>query len=533
VSRSRLLLARADQVADGIDLLGIDGAWHTLLAIRAEHESGPSSAVIIASFTGRDTSWGADLLDGLSISEISVLYEYSLAYVDRHSRKLAGQFFTPDDVARFLATRAALFPAGTWIDPCCGVGNLSWWLAEAQPNPERFVADRLVLVDRDPLALRIACALIALEFERSESIWAALTSRSQHGDALTDELPAFDFAILNPPYLLVPRDDRFRAGEARDLYAYFIERMVTNGHGIVAISPQSFTSGRKFAEFRRMLVDNLAVMDVYCFDNVPDNVFRGIKFGSQNTNRVNSTRAAVLIGHAGDRSSPAMTDPSKRRHRITPLLRWRTRERGALFAAADTFLAPLQPDAERAFPKVGASLIPLHSAILACEATVGDLMVTETTPFPLDVPATPRYFLSAVKRQLERTSSHRLHFATAADRDRAYIVLNSSVGYWWWRVYEGGITVSKSTLASLPLSLKHAPAPLVSELEASERENVVVKQNAGRANENVKHPWPLLRQLNRAVAPDFADELMAVHANSHVTAGERSALDRDSPVLGL
>jgi hypothetical protein len=130
---------------------------------------------------------------------------------------------------------------------------------------------------------------------------------------------------------------------------------------------------------------------------------------------------------------------------------------------------------------------------------------------------TPRYFLSAVKRVLDRGHAHRLFFASAADRDRAYVVLNSSLAYWWWRVYEGGITVSKGTLATVPVPEFAPDATLVAALESSEAENIVVKRNAGRPNENVKHPWRLLRDLNRTVAPGFVDELLATHANSHVS----------------
>ncbi len=462
---------------------------------------------------GRDLT--DDLIEGLSISEVNVLYEFSLAYVDRSSRKSEGQFFTPDDVARFLAQRAAPLPAGTWIDPCCGVGNLSYWLAAAQVDSREFLASQLILVDRDPLALRIARALLAIEFGLDAAQYRALAKRSRVADALTDPLPAFDYVLMNPPYVVVPRDDRFAdTADARDLYAYFLERLGKLARkGVVAITPQSYTSGRKFAGLRRMLVRRFEAMDIYCFDNVPDNVFRGVKFGSQNTNRVNSTRAAVLVGLVGIPDAP-------RRHRITPLLRWRAHEREALFASADDFLAELQPDELRAFPKVGAALVPLHRAMVACATTIGDLVVPGPTAYPLDVPVTPRYFLSAVKRVLDRGHAHRLFFATADDRDRAYVVLNSSLAYWWWRVYEGGITVSKTILASVPVPPDPAGAvepALVAALELSEAENIVVKRNAGRPNENVKHPWRLLRDLNRAVAPDFVDALLATHANSHVS----------------
>jgi predicted RNA methylase len=523
----RILHARAELVAEGIDRLGAEAFWHTLVAAHAIRVGGPATAAILSDLPDRAGILTDDLIDGLSISEVNVLYEFSLAYVDRSSRKSEGQFFTPDDVARFLAQRAAPLPAGTWIDPCCGIGNLSYWLAAAQDDPRQFLANHLILVDRDPLALRIARALLAIEFGLDARQYRSLSKRSRVADALTDPLPAFDYVLMNPPYVVVPRDDRFtESADARDLYAYFLERLGRLARkGVVAITPQSYTSGRKFAGLRRLLVRRFEAMDIYCFDNVPDNVFRGVKFGSQNTNRVNSTRAAVLVARVGSSDAP-------RRHRITPLLRWRSHERDELFASADDFLADLQPDELRAFPKVSSALVPLHRAMVACATTIGDLTVPGPSAYPLDVPVTPRYFLSAVKRVLDRGHAHRLFFATAADRDRAYVVLNSSLAYWWWRVYEGGITVSKSILASVPVPPLSHLGELVAALEVSEGENVVVKRNAGRPNENVKHPWRLLRELNRAVAPDFVDALLATHANSHVSPIAPSEIRQSSETRG-
>lgn len=507
----RILSARVELVREGIDRLGLEAFWHSLVAAHVMRVAGAAQSAILRDLPGRGRPGRDDLIDGLSLSEVGVLYEFSLAHSDHSSRKSRGQFYTPDDVARFLATRAAALPEGTWIDPCCGVGNLSYWLAHEQLDPRRFLAERLTLVDRDPLALTIARALLATEFGLDAAQYSALVARSRVADALTDDLPPFDYTLMNPPYVVVPRDDRFPdSADSRDLYAYFLERMLRLGRrGVVAITPQSFTSGRKFAGLRRLLVRQLESMDVYCFDNVPDNVFRGVKFGSQNSNRVNSTRAAVLVGLVGDPDAP-------RRHRITPLLRWRAHERDALFGAADRFLAELQTDEHRAFPKLDSALVPLHRAMLECDTTVGDLTVAGATAYPLDVPVTPRYFLSAVKRVLDRGHAHRLYFATADARDRAAIVLNSSLAYWWWRTYEGGITVSRSILASVPVPIGAADPALVAALDVSEAENVVVKRNAGRPNENVKHPWRLLRMLNQAVAPADVDALLATHANSHL-----------------
>lgn len=46
-----------------------------------------------------------DLLYDLTIGEISVLYEYSLTYMNTESRKDTGQFFAPDDVSLYMVNQ--------------------------------------------------------------------------------------------------------------------------------------------------------------------------------------------------------------------------------------------------------------------------------------------------------------------------------------------------------------------------------------------------------------------------------------------
>src|SRR5690606_8459101 len=103
----RLLRARAELVAEAIDRLGIERVWQSLVAVHASRVGGDATSAILADLPEHDPSWRHDLLDGLSMGERSVLYEFSLAHADHDSRTASGQFFTPDDVARFLAERAA------------------------------------------------------------------------------------------------------------------------------------------------------------------------------------------------------------------------------------------------------------------------------------------------------------------------------------------------------------------------------------------------------------------------------------------
>lgn len=495
-----------------VDAHGFDVVWRSALANRISRAAHGSREAMLAAVSV-EPAFTLDPLAGLNLTEISVLYEYLLAHVSHDDRKASGQFFTPDDVAQFMAGLAAEFePGERWIDPCCGVGNLSYWLAAAQEDPERFVRDQLVLVDSDPLALLSARILLTLAFERSEiGLFERLSARSHHLDSLIDELPEFDFAIMNPPYVVVPADRSFRSGNSRDLYAYFLERMILHGRGFVAITPQSFTGGRKFRELRVLLLEHVSRFDIFCFDNVPDNIFRGIKFGSQNSNRVNSTRAAVTV---------ARRDGVIRR-RITPLLRWRAAERGTMFSNAHEYLAPLVEDAA-SFRKIDPALLDFYKEVSRADRTIGD-MLSPSGAYTLTVGSTPRYYVSAVERPINRRGMHILRFATQVDRDIAYIVLNSSLAYWWWRIHDGGITLNRGVLRAVPIPRGlSVSGDLLEALRESERANLVVKRNAGQDQENVKHPESLVRRLNHLVAPHAADSLTGVHQNSYFGDSARS-----------
>lgn len=489
-----------------LDEHGLKGTWLGLLSAHVRHSHDHLSTSILSHAEFAEApEFEEDLLAGLSIGQQSVLYEFSLAYVDRDSRKDEGQYFTPDDVAKFMAERCKGFDSdGVWLDPCSGVGNLSHWLAASQSNPENFVRNHLVLADRDPLALFIARVLLAVSFQKGDTdLFNAIEGNFHVQDFLLGEIPQHDYVIVNPPYVGVKEDSNYITAKARDTYAYFLERIILSSRGFVSITPQSFTNGAKFSALRGLLKKNEAMgFDVYCFDNVPDSIFKGVKFGSTNTNKVNSTRAAVIV-----------YGKTEETRRITPLLRWKTSERSELLLRADEFLSEL-PDAEL-LPKVSGGLLGLYGE--ASDApTLKSVLSKAETPYKLTVPSTPRYFIPAVKRELERSSAKTVYFHSQEDLDRYYPYLNSSLLYWWWRVNDGGMTLSMETLNSLPLlgRVDEDSSDFAARLEDSERDNVVVKMNAGKPNENVKHPLGLVGELNQFFFAGYEEELLKSHANS-------------------
>jgi hypothetical protein len=497
--------------------MGLSGAWISMLAT---HLSGMNHLEYIlktqefADHKILDT----DMIDGLTIGEIGVLYEFSVAHVNSDSRKEKGQFFTPDDVAQFMARQAKTFPVGKWLDPCAGVGNLTWHLVAAQEDPEDFLLNRVVLSDIDSLALLIARTLLAASFQsKVDDLFSRLKDNFQQFDFLSvsdnphflekgdDEslakIPKHDYVLVNPPYLSTNRDLRFQTAEAGDLYAYFLENIIKTSKGFVSVTPQSFTNASKFRSLRGLLLSRFSNLTIFNFDNVPANLFRGIKFGSKNSNTSNSIRAAITV------ASPTAGRPA-----ITGLLRWRAAERQALFSKLPELTSNI-PLTEDFFPKVTPDLAKLFK-------TAGEWPKLQTfislrpTEHVLFVPSSPRYFITALKRPVARASQITLYFNSAKDRDYAYLLLNSSFLYWWWRVRDGGMTLSQQTIKELPCPPITFSSQLIAELEQSEASNKVYKLNSGALQENVKHPAQLIKSVTRHILPSEADALSNTHSNS-------------------
>lgn len=447
-------------------------------------------------------------LEGLTIGEVGVCYEALLSELDREHRKSSGQFFTPDDAAEFMARQSANFGTGVWLDPCCGVGNLAWHLAKVQSDPAEFVRNNLVLIDRDNTALKSAVALIAAEYaaESDEEAVRNLKAKSVRRDFLSAAaLPKHDFTIFNPPYARADKRDGYETGHSRDLFAYFMERVSKSSRGYIAVTPASYLSVPKFQSLRDLLERESVGGDVYVFDNVPDTLFRGYKFGSNNTSKTNFVRAAVTVSR-----------PDADGWQITQIIRWQAADRTRMFEQCDTLLAPRRFGPHGEWAKLSPGLEETWDALVAEPETLGDLVTSHRTEHTLDIGLTPRYYISATHRSLDRGSKATLYFRTGEDRDRAAIVLNSSVPYLWWRALDGGVTLPRRVLMSVPVPARattERDAVLLSRIRTSEEENLVTKLNAGRENENVKHPQDLVDALNRAVLPSVPN-LHLLYANS-------------------
>ncbi len=333
-------------------------------------------------------------LVGASIAETGVLYEFLLAQEDMAAKREKGQFFTPDDVARFMAAQAANFGDGVWLDPCCGVGNLPYWLAERQPSPERFLVASCRFLDLDELSLLTARTLLTVAFQEDDDhLFESLEANFRSGDFLAGDLlnpevfgDEFDYVLMNPPYVRTrTMNSALRSAPSGDLYAYFLETALMRSRGIVAITPQTFTNGARHAELRQVLIDETEQCDIFSFDNVPDTIFRGLKFGSENTNQVISTRAAITVAK---RRKPGPKAASN--IRTTPLVRWRSAERERMFKEVEGLLVEAPLCSRALFPKVPSSLATLYTGLCEAPQSVSDVTASAgAETLQLQVPTTP------------------------------------------------------------------------------------------------------------------------------------------------
>lgn len=443
---------------------------------------------------------GHNPLDGLTIGEVGVCYEALTALSDATARKAAGQYFTPDDAAHFMAQQCVHFPKGVWMDPCCGVGNLAWHMAFVQDNPAEFVRDRLVLVDIDQTALLSAVALIGADFlaDSDAEGLQALNGRAARRDFLArTALPEHDFVIVNPPYARTTVKPHFRTQASRELFAYFLERIATTSKGFISVTPASYLSAPKFHILREVLDHQSTGGLVYVFDNVPDTLFRGYKFGSSNTSNTNFVRAAVTV-----------CTPRGTGWKITPIIRWRSASRPRIFSLAVELLTPRQIGPEGEWVKLAPGLEDLWAHLVKAPTVLKDLVVKHKTDYSLTVGLTPRYYISAAFRDLERGSKATLYFESLKDQERAAVVLNSTIPYLWWRGLDGGVTLPRRVLLGTPIPEfvdPGAAADLADELRVTESQHITTKLNAGKQNENVKRPREQVARLDAAVLGPMPD----------------------------
>lgn len=462
------------------------------------------------------------------LDNIGELYEISLEYINQISKKELGQYYTPKDVSHFMAQKTvSLFDEklDCLADACCGTGNLIIEVLSALGNTkaqEVISGGRLYLYDIDETAIYLALMKIAVLFvgKGDSATYSQLKSliNMSVGNFLesTITLPKNCILISNPPYGKIPNDMSVWAGcesrESNDMYGVFIEKIAKQAKGAVIISPQSFLGSGKFASLRRVLSNHGG--EVYSFDNIPCPIFTGRKKGIFNTNKANSVRAAITV-----------IDNKEKGFRVSPMIRFKAAERKRMFEQLDGLLGNFVYVGSDPWTKIPKTLEPVVRALRNATETVDDLIQKNINKqeqrFKITVPSTPRYFISGSKKELSRSSKIEIYAKDQEAFDRLYVMINSTFSYLWWRIYDGGITLCKQTLLSMPVPNMSARdmKELVDEGVNMECSCVVHKMNAGKNNENIKFPDDYRKRINAFVLndlglSDLGETLYSMHSNS-------------------
>ena len=233
-------------------------------------------------------------LDPLAVAEQA--RQHLCGALDPTRRGRLGQYFTPLATARLMASMSErVRERMRLLDPGAGVGALTAaWVAKICSTPIRpkeitltaYELDDALLptLKRTLKACEEACAgagIICNWEVRGTDFIEAVVDLLDVGLFQT-EVPAFDVAILNPPYKKFRAESRTRQLlrrlniETSNLYAAFLALAVLlleNGGELVAITPRSFCNGPYFRPFRRHLLRHVNLTRLHVFES-RDHAFR-------------------------------------------------------------------------------------------------------------------------------------------------------------------------------------------------------------------------------------------------------------------
>jgi adenine-specific DNA-methyltransferase len=258
--------------------------------------------------------------------------QYSSQVSETHKKK-QGQFFTPVEIARFMASLCNLKkPKIRILDPGCGTAILSCAMVEALISTNRNLSEieliayetdeKLILLAQQSLSylkswaeiqnIRLTFILLVSDFVLSNS--DILENQNQPREY-------FDLIISNPPYFKIQKSD-YRAKAANsivhgqpNIYSIFLYTAATllNQDGqLIFITPRSFASGLYFRLFRDKFFSLVQLDVVHLFHSrkemfQKDEVLQENVIISAHRTQLNGNRQKVILSF-----SQGLRDLSKR-----------------------------------------------------------------------------------------------------------------------------------------------------------------------------------------------------------------------------
>ena len=387
----------------------------------------------------------------MNTQKLNMIFKNS--YSDQEKKK-NGVFYTPQDVAEVMVYKTQTFDdgKGIWLDPCCGLGILAINLASIQKNPIDFILNRLIINDIDNDQLEIALNNFREKF--------GVIPKNFSKDFLEFDFH-YDYIIMNPPYFKY---------KDNDIYAYFLNKTSTTTKGFISINPISYTNGSKFKKIRELILNNFSSITLYHFDNIPGHIFEDA-----------AVRVSIIMCH--NISTNKQT---------TGQIRWQSKKRKEMLEALDSNLGDGVFTNDIFYKTIPNTSYLIHSNVLSN-------YTTKNSKFPIYVTNTPRYFITASSKKLDRTGQIEIFMKDEDSYNKALVLLNSSYLYWWWRTSDSSMSLTKRTLTSLPWIEFEYSNEIIKEIKLSEETNKVYKKNAGKLQENIKHTKELVMNLNSLI----------------------------------
>mgnify|MGYP000746000822 CR=1 FL=1 len=463
----------------------------------------------------------------LNTKNFGELYELGLAERDKGNKKKSGQYYTPYDVSRLMSTWLNDIDGYNICDVGCGTGNLILSYLNLIGNEETqklLKQKRIFLYDFDKIAITIAKYSIAFLY----GIDYLDNINTIYGDFLNKNviIPNNSKIISNPPYAKFAEVenswiDSSIQRKTKELYAAFMEKILLSGNRAVIITPYSFLGGSKFRLLRNIMNNYNGY--IIAFDNVPGNIFNGRKHGIFNTNTANSVRAAITV---------VENKPNIIGFRSTHLLRFKNKERKRLLKSAvlKSFLSNKYQIINNRHKKYERCHVQLEDCFenwkSKSSTILKDFISQNNEGYKLYMPNTCRYFTTASNRKLKRRGYITISLSDLNKYYFMYCMINSSFVYWWWRIYDGGITYPKGLLNSVPIFYdllndddKKFFSTVAKEMINNESKYIITKLNAGVVHENIKFPKRYRESINNRFLEILScqenfNQFELIHSNS-------------------
>ena len=268
----------------------------------------------------------------------------------------------------------------------------------------------------------------------------------------------FDVIMGNPPYVALNKIEyslkNFETIDANNLYNLVQERSLQiskdeSCNGFIVMLNICFS--KDYEIVRKYIVKRCSKVFISSFDNIPDGLFSSSgKEESKNTNKVVSQRVTICIYKKEQNNQTKEVSTSK-------FYRWNREFRNFLFEAI-SYSSIIRPNPINWSALSNNISVRIFNTLENKSNQQLGVIISKTGNEFLQLGATPRYFISAVPFEMNRSGLIELRFNGLLQRIVAECVLNSNLFYWYWRVSGDGFHLTKSTIQQMPI-----PASLVTD----------------------------------------------------------------------